>query len=81
MLGLPGPSHGLNRTLLSGAAKHYEEVFILTLRKIDTFLKDKAEVNWDFLKRFRGRSNFVVRSALILMMDHPRDGPSVEPYC
>ena len=39
---------------LSGAAKHYEEVFILTLRKIDSFLKDKAEVNWDFLKRFRG---------------------------
>ena len=57
IFGLPGLSHRLKRTSLSGAAKHYEEVFILTLRKIDSFLKDKAEVNWDFLKRFRGRLN------------------------
>ena len=41
---------------LSGAAKLYEEVFILTLKKIDSFLKDKAEVNWDFLKRIEGHS-------------------------
>ena len=41
---------------LSGAAKLYEEVFILTLKKIDSFLKDKAEVNWDFLKRILGHS-------------------------
>ena len=41
---------------LSGAAKHYEEVFILTLKKIDSFLKEKAEVNWDFLKRIQGHS-------------------------
>ena len=60
IFGLPGLSHRLKRTSLSGAAKHYEEVFILTLRKIDSFLKDKAEVNWDFLKRFRGRLMFCI---------------------